>query len=116
MRAVDVLGSLTNMTLVSTTYTAASAPATAAFTMRFIDPNSNVTINTDLTVEISRDNGTTWSAVTLTNLRTSGTTRVCSGTVTISGQPSGTSIKARIKTPGGSPKEVHVVAHTLQIE
>lgn len=104
------------MTLVSTTYTAASAPATAAFTMRYIEPNSDVTTGTDLTVEISRDGGTTWSTVTLTDLRVSGTTVVCSGTVSLTGQPSGTSLRSRIKTPGGSPKEVRIVAHTLQIE
>lgn len=115
VKAIDVMGPTLNMTLISTAYTAASAPTTVAFTMRFNEPDSDVTLNTDLTVEISRDDGTTWSTMTLTELRTSGTTVVVSGTVDVSGQPSGSSLKSRIKTPGGSPKEVEIIAHTLQV-
>jgi hypothetical protein len=104
-----------SMTLVSAAYAAASAPADVAFTMRFVEPDSDVTLNTDLIVEISRDGGTTWSAMTLTELRTAGTTVVASGTVDVSAQPSGSSLKSRITTPGGTPKAVEIVAHTLQI-
>jgi len=104
------------MTLVSSTYTATSAPASAAFTIRYQKPNSDITTNTDLTVEISRNGGTNWSTMTLTDLRVSGTTVVSSGTVDLSGQPSGTSLVSKITTPGGSPKVARIIAHTLQIE
>ena len=58
---------------------------------------SSSTINTDLTAEISRDGGTTWTAVTLAAGSTQGSFTLYEGGVDISSQPSGTSMKYRVK-------------------
>jgi hypothetical protein len=112
---IEVMSAPLSLSLVSTAYAAPVVPTEVAFTLRFVEPDSDVTLNTDLIVEISRDGGTTWSAMTLTELRTVGTTVVASGTVDVSAQPSGSSLKSRITTPGGTPKSVEIVAHTLQL-
>jgi hypothetical protein len=115
VKSVESKAAPQSMSVVSTAYAAPAVPASAAFTMRFVKPDNDVTLNTDLIVEISRDGGTTWSTVTLTELRTAGTTVVASGTVAVSGQPSGSSLRSRITTPGGTPKVVEIIAHTLQV-
>lgn len=85
------------MSLRSVAYTALSAPATAMITVA-ADLNSGA-VNTDLIAYASRDNGTTWTAITLTAGRTlaDGTT-IYSGSGSISAQPSGTNMKWRIDT------------------
>jgi hypothetical protein len=115
VKAVESRTAAQSMSVVSTAYAAPAVPASAACTMRFVKPDNNVALNTDLIVEISRDGGTTWSTVTLTELRTAGTTVVASGTIAVSGQPSGSSLRSRITTPGGTPKAVEIIAHTLQV-
>lgn len=86
-----------NVTLVNAGLTAASAPSTGRISVQaqFVD---SATINTDLTAEISRDGGTTWTAVTLTAGATNANFTMYSGEATISAQPSGTSMKYRVKT------------------
>tara|TARA_Y100001973_G_scaffold97767_1_gene154342 strand:+ start:5453 stop:6070 length:618 start_codon:yes stop_codon:yes gene_type:complete len=93
----DWYSSSTNMTLINAGLTAASAPSTGRISVQaeFVD---SATINTDLTAEISRDGGTTWTAVTLTAGATNGNFIMYSGEATISAQPSGTSMKYRVKT------------------
>lgn len=85
------------MSLRSVAYTALSAPATAMITVA-ADLNGGV-VNTDLIAYASRDNGATWTAVTLTVGRAlaDGTT-IYSGTASIAAQPSGTNMKWRIDT------------------
>ena len=57
------------------------------------------TINSDIKAYISRDNGTTYSLVTLTDDGEYDTgKRMLSGSVDISGQPSGTSMRYKIET------------------
>ena len=57
------------------------------------------TINSDIKAYISRDNGTTYSQATLTDdgLYATGK-RMMSGSVDISGQPSGTAMRYKIET------------------
>lgn len=90
-------GTPNNMTLASNAYTASAVP-TAARVSVFADPQQSVTLNTDVTAEVSRDGGTTYSAVTLALASNPvGTVEQYTGTVDISGQPSGSSMKWRLK-------------------
>jgi hypothetical protein len=98
-----------NMTALSAAFTAASAPSSirAVLRAKFVDA---ITINTDLVVEVSRDDGTTWSAGTLADkFTTPGTSHhvLDTGDISVSGQPSGTSIRWRIKTLNNKNLEIH---------
>ena len=100
--------SATNMTLVSNAFTATAVPATGRIHIQ-VNPVDAITINTDLTAEISRDGGTTWTAATLALVETlkDGTLAYEDNSVTISGQPSGTAMKYRIKTLNTKNVQVH---------
>jgi hypothetical protein len=100
-----------DMTLINTAYTASSAPNEAYVTVQ-ADPVDSITINTDLTAEVSRDNGTTYSTVTLSAGGTNAGFISYTGTVDISGQPSGTSMLLRIKTLNG--KDIDVSGQVLR--
>ena len=102
-----------NMTLVSNAFTAKAVPATGRIHVQVKEIDSS-TVNTDLTAEISRDGGTTWTSATLTLVDTlaDGTKAYQNNSVDISGQPSGTSMKYRIKTL--NTKEIQVHGTVLQ--
>lgn len=89
-------GTTLDGTFVSPAYTATATPTKGYITVQaqFV---SSSTINTDLTAEISRDGGTTWTAVTLAAGSTQGSFTLYEGGVDISSQPSGTSMKYRVK-------------------
>ncbi|MBF0438296.1 MAG: hypothetical protein HQL93_04155 [Magnetococcales bacterium] len=102
--AVGLEGAITAYTgatgdalLIPATTTSQNAPTDidVALVHRPID---SVTINTDLTCDVSRDGGTTWTAVTLTDNYNDGTNHYLSGQANVSAQPSGTSIKVRFQT------------------
>ena len=105
-----IAGAAVNMTLVSNAFTATAVPATGRIHIQ-VNPVDAITINTDLTAEISRDGGTTWSTATLVLKETlkDGTVAYEDNSVTISGQPSGTSMKYRIKTLNTKQVQVHGV-------
>lgn len=86
-----------NMTLQSVAITALAQPATILGVIREEDIDA-ITLGTDLTLEVSRDGGTTWTAVTLTEVATDGTGRILQGSADVSAQPAGTSLKWRVKT------------------
>lgn len=88
-----------NMTLVSNAFTASAQPGTARIAL-FVDPREAMTINTDLTAEVSRDGGTTWTAATLVLVSNVVSTveQYESSEIDISAQPAGTSMKYRVKT------------------
>lgn len=100
-----------NMTLINSGLTASSAPSNGFVTVQ-AQPVDSITVNTDLTVEISRDGGTTWTAVTLTAGATNGGFINYEGSCDISSQPSGTSMKYRVKTL--NTKEVRVSGVVLR--
>jgi hypothetical protein len=105
-------GTPNNMTLVSNAFTADSAPSSAVIGVQVVE-NESITINTDLTAEVSRDGGTTFTACTLalnTTLGASGTKYYESPSTDISSQPSGTSMKYRVKSLNNKDIEVHGVA------
>ena len=88
-----------NMTLTSNAYTAQTAPTTARIILDEYTATGSATINTDIKAYASRDNGTTYTQITLANQGTIETNhRLLSGSVDVSGQPSGTSIKYKIET------------------
>jgi hypothetical protein len=103
---------INNMTLVSNAFTATAVP-TVARVATFIDPQESITINTDFTAEVSRDGGTTWTAATLALVSNPvGTVEQYEGTVSISAQPSGSSMKYRLKTLNN--KDIDVTGTVFQ--
>lgn len=96
-------------TLVSKGILADAVPATmrcaAALT-------TDGTINTDVIMSVSRDDGVTWSAVTLTDKyeQSDGYTIYDTGNVDVSGQPSGSTLRYRIVTDNGATLDVDGVA------
>jgi hypothetical protein len=97
------LSSYGDMTLVSNSTTAQSAPTKADLVMTYTNGAAGTaTIGTDLTAEVSRDGGTTWTSFGLSPSSdqgdTGGHTILTAHDIDISGQPSGTSMQYRIKT------------------
>ena len=72
----------------------------------------SITLNTDLIASVSRDGGSNFSTVTLTDegytVGSSGQ-RILSGTVDISGQPSGTSMRWKLALANNASK-IHGVS------
>lgn len=66
------------------------------------DDSGSAVIGTDLTVDLSRDGGTTWTAATLTNVTGAGgfdgTYSVIKARASVASQPSGSSALMRVKT------------------
>lgn len=94
----EYIGTPTNMTLYSNAQVATSVPTSARIVL-FEEDVDAITLNTDLKVYVSRDNGTTY---TLGTLADEGnyipTARVLSALIDISSQPSGTNVKYKIVT------------------
>ena len=98
---------LYNMTLISNATTAETQPDNSRLIV-FEEDVDSVTVNTDIKGWVSRDGGTTWSQVTLADEGNyTGSQRILSGTVDISGQPSGTSMKYKITTHNYKNMKIH---------
>ena len=96
-----------NMTLVSNAQTAQAAPTLGRIMVLDEASTGTTTINSDVKAYISRDNGTTYSQVTLTDDGEYATgKRMLSGSVDISGQPSGTSMRYKIETLNQSATKI----------
>ena len=105
-----------NMTIVSNAQTAASQPDYARITLFAHPSTGTTTINTDVKAYASRDNGTTYTQITLANDGDyeSGK-KLFSGSVDISGQPAGTSMKYKVETLNQSAsKETRIHGVSLQ--
>jgi len=102
-----------DLILVSNAQTAAAAPATARISIFQQDVTSSPTLNTDVKAYASRDNGTTYTQITLADQGdyVSGQ-RVLSGSVSISGQPSGTSMRYKITTHNSYDMKFHGICMT----
>lgn len=95
-----------DMTLAGQPVTADMEPDTAHAVL-IVRPIDELTLNTDLTLELSRDDGETWADATLTQRHTLGFDRYCDAIgVDLSGQPSGSDIVWRVKTFNGKKVEV----------
>ena len=99
-----------DLTLISTAVTAQAAPSDARIVI-FEQDIDALTINTDIKAFVSRDNGTTYSEVTLTDEGdyVSGK-QILAGSVDVSGQPSGTSMRYKIRgyNNSGDAKEFNL--------
>lgn len=98
--ALKISGSTNNMTLVEGSGLSAEAAPATIRALLDVTPVDTITLGTDLTVEVSRDGGTTWTAAgAYTTVRTLGSRKIVeTDAVSVTGQPSGTSVRARIKT------------------
>jgi hypothetical protein len=104
-----------DMTLISNVQTAQAAPSNSRVCMLMDPATGTTTINTDIKAYVSRDNGTTYGQVTLVDEGTySGTQKILAGTVDVSGQPSGTSMRYKIETLNQSgSKETRIYGTSL---
>ena len=89
-----------NMTLVSTATTAQAVPTKGDMVMTYTNSIGTAVINTDITAEFSADNGSTWTAMTLTSQGTvgDGSQTLLSAHDVTRTSASGTNMKYRIKT------------------
>ena len=97
-----------DMTLQSGANTAEAQPD-EAFIVVWQEDVGAVTLNTDLKAYVSRDGGTTWTQIALAEEANLATGRVLTGTVDISAQPAGTSMKWRLTTHNAKELRVHGV-------
>ena len=96
-----------NMTLISESNTASAQPDNARIVL-FEEDVDSVTINTDLKAYVSRDGGTTWTQITLSDEGDYETGKqILSGSVDISGQPAGTSMEYKIITLNAKDLKIH---------
>ena len=92
-----------NMTLVSTAQTAQAQPTKGDIVVTYTNGTGTTTLDTDLVASVSRDNGTTYTAVPLTLQGTTGGHNIATGhDVVISGQPAGTSMRWKMVTANQS--------------
>ena len=87
-----------NMTLVSNSTTAESAPTKGSLVMTYTNGAGTAVINTDVTAEFSADNGSTWTAMTLASQGTTGGHTILTANDVTRTSTSGTSMRYRIKT------------------
>ncbi|MEO9299003.1 hypothetical protein [Devosia alba] len=99
-----------NLTVASTSFTAASVPTTMKALIQVREVDAAVA-GTDYTMECSRNGGTTWTAMALTEkFSTPGGLRVVESSDTdVTGQPSGTAPRWRFKTLNNKMVELHDV-------
>ncbi len=96
-----------NMTLVSTTTTAQATPTKADLVMTYTNGAGTATVNTDLKAYASRDDGTTWTQLTLASQGSTGAHTILSAhDLDISGQPSGTDMRYKITTHNQSATKI----------
>jgi hypothetical protein len=97
-----------NMVIVSEIAVAEAAPD-EAFIVVWQEDVDAVTINTDLIAAVSRDDGTTWTNVTLVEEVTLSTGRILAGSVDISAQPSDTDMLWRLTVANNKEQKIHGV-------
>jgi len=100
IRRPTVKTTYNNMTLASNAYTAQADPETIRIIMDEYTSIGSAAVNVDIKAYASRDNGTTYTQIT--TLADQGAIetnhRLLSGSVDVSGQPAGSSVKYKIET------------------
>lgn len=87
-----------NMTLTSVAYPAATEPELGRLAVQLVEDDP-ITINDDVTAEISRDGGTSWSQATLALVSSLDSVKLYEdANIDLSGQPSGDEVVWRVKT------------------
>jgi hypothetical protein len=101
----SALSSALDLTLVSVSQTAEAVPTTARAVLKLNDTGTPLNLNTDVFVDFSRDGGTTWTTATLRDQGTYSTNIQILDTAAtnISAQPSGTSMRIRVRTVNNIP-------------
>ncbi len=98
-------------TIVSNAFTAGSAPTTSRIVI-FQETVGSHSLNTDLVASVSRDNGSNFTTITLADegyVTGSSGQRILAGVATISGQPSGTSMRWKLALANNQSK-IHGVS------
>ncbi len=98
-----------NMTLVSNSQTAKTEPNGANIILMAEDVAADIVINTDLKASVSRDGGTTFTQVTLSDAGEFEKGNLLTGTVDISGQPTGTDMEWKVETLNNKLLNLHGV-------
>jgi hypothetical protein len=101
-------GAAADMALVSIAATAIAAP-TAARAIIILQPVDAITLNTDVIVSISRDNGATYTAGTLTlEASYDGTSNIyATDEIDLTAQPSGTDVRIKLETANNKEVRLH---------
>ncbi len=101
----------TSTTIVSNAFTSTTVPTSSRIVV-FEENVDTPTLNTDIIASISRDGGTTFTNATLSDsgyVTGSSGQRILTGTATISGQPSGQSMRWKLALANNQVK-IHGVA------
>ena len=98
-----------NMTLFSNSQTANTQSNEAQIVLFAEDVAANIIINTDLKAYVSRDGGTTFTQVTLSDAGEFEKGNLLTGTVDISSQPSGTDMQWKVETDNNKALNLHGV-------
>ena len=101
----------TSTTIVSNAFTASSAPSQSRIVV-FQENIDSVTLNTDIIASISRDGGSNFTNVTLSDegyITGASGQRILSGTVSVAGQPSGTNMRWKLALANNKTK-IHGVS------
>ena len=109
--AAAICASATSTTIVSEPFTSTSVPTSARIVV-FEENIDTPTLNTDVIASISRDGGTTFTNATLTDsgyVTGSSGQRILTGQATISGQPSGQSMRWKLALANNTVK-IHGVS------
>ena len=107
----SVSASATSTTIVSNAFTSTSVATTSRIVV-FEENVDTPTLNTDIIASISRDGGSTFTTATLSDsgyVTGSSGQRILTGTATISGQPSGQSMRWKLALANNAVK-IHGVA------
>lgn len=107
LKLYETVGS-SEMTLIPpASVSVSAAPSYMDAYLLWKDDSGSAALGTDFTVELSRDNGTTYTTATLTNIGSfDGTYSVIKARVDVSAQPSGTSMLCRIKALNNKAQRV----------
>ncbi len=107
---IALYGNIQNMTLLSNVQVATIIPTDARIII-FEEDGDSITLNTDIKAYISRDNGVTFTQVTLEDEGNYVTgARILSGSVDLSSQPSGSNMKYKIETLNNKELNIHGTA------
>ena len=111
LTASAVCATTQSKTIISTSFTASSVPTTSRIVV-FEENVATPTVNTDIIASISRDGGSNYTTATLSDsgyVTGSSGQRILTGQATISGQPSGQSMRWKLALANNAVK-IHGVS------
>ncbi len=109
--SASISATTTSSTIISDPFTSTTVPTTARIVV-FEENVGTPTLNTDVIASVSRNNGSNYTTATLTDsgyVTGSSGQRILTGTATISGQPSGQSMRWKLELANNTVK-IHGVA------